>query len=178
MDGDEKIQGFVMRDLKRRNAKLPAYKQLLNEGIEIFVPMKWRVIKRKGIMVREEVPVIQDLLFVCDSRLHLDPIVDRIPTLQYRWLRNTFREPMTVLNTEMEKFIFAVNTAVSPQYYLPEEITPQMFGHKIRIVGGPLDGYEGYLQTVRGSKVKRLLVELDNYLAVSVEVLPEFIQLI
>lgn len=54
-----------MRDLKRRNAKLPAYKQLLNEGIEIFVPMKWRVIKRKGIMVREEVPVIQDwLLFV------------------------------------------------------------------------------------------------------------------
>ena len=71
-----------------------------------------------------------------------------------------------------------VNTAVSPQYYLPEEITPQMFGHKIRIVGGPLDGYEGYLQTVRGSKVKRLLVELDNYLAVSVEVLPEFIQLI
>lgn len=114
MDGDEKIQWFVMRDLKRRNAKLPAYKQLLNEGIEIFVPMKWRVIKRKGIMVREEVPVIQDLLFVCDSRLHLDPIVDRIPTLQYRWLRNTFREPMTVLNTEMEKFIFAVNTAVSP----------------------------------------------------------------
>lgn len=53
-----------------------------------------------------------------------------------------------------------------------------MFGHKIRIVGGPLDGYEGYLQTVRGSKVKRLLIELDNYLAVSVEVLPEFIQLI
>lgn len=178
MDSDEKIQWFVMRDLKRRNAKLPAYKQLLNEGIEIFVPMKWRVIKRKGIMVREEVPVIQDLLFVCDSRLHLDPIVDRIPTLQYRWLRNTFREPMTVSNTEMEKFIFAVNTTVSPQYYLPEEITPQMCGHKIRIEGGPLDGYEGYLQTVRGSRVKRLLVELDNYLAVSVEVLPEFIQLI
>lgn len=53
-----------------------------------------------------------------------------------------------------------------------------MYGHKIRIVGGTLDGYEGYLLTTRGSKVKRLLVELENYLAVSVEVLPEFIQLI
>lgn len=85
---------------------------------------------------------------------------------------------MTVLDLEMEKFISAVSSSNSPQYYLPEEITPQMYGRKIRIVGGNLDGYEGYLLTTRGSKVKRLLVELENYLAVSVEVLPEFIQLI
>ncbi len=174
----EKVQWFVMRDLKRRNAKLPAYKQLADKGIKVFVPMKWHTIKRKGIVIREEIPVIQDLLFVYASRLHLDPIVEKIPTLQYRWLRNTFRKPMTVLDLEMEKFISAVSSSNSPQYYLPEEITPQMYGRKIRIVGGNLDGYEGYLLTTRGSKVKRLLVELENYLAVSVEVLPEFIQLI
>lgn len=178
MNNDEKAQWFVMRDLKRRNAKLPAYKQLADKGIKVFVPMKWQTIKRKGIVIREEIPVIQDLLFVYASRLHLDPIVEKIPTLQYRWLRNTFRKPMTVPDLEMEKFIFAVSSSKSPQYYLPEEITPQMYGHKIRIVGGTLDGYEGYLLTTRGSKVKRLLVELENYLAVSVEVLPEFIQLI
>ena len=178
MNDDEKAQWFVMRDLKRRNDKLPAYKQLADEGIKVFVPMKWQTIKRKGIVIREEIPVIQDLLFVYASRLYLDPIVETIPTLQYRWLRNTFRKPMTVLDLEMEKFIFAVSSSKSPQYYLPEEITPQMYGRKIRIVGGTLDGYEGYLLTTRGSKVKRLLVELENYLAVSVEVLPEFIQLI
>ena len=178
MNDDEKTQCFVMRDLKRRNAKLPAYKLLANKGIKVFVPMTWQTIKRRGIVIREEIPVIQDLLFVYASRLHLDPIVEKIPTLQYRWLRNTFRKPMTVPDLEMEKFIFAVSSSKSPQYYLPEEITPQMYGHKIRIVGGTLDGYEGYLLTTRGSKVKRLLVELENYLAVSVEVLPEFIQLI
>ena len=178
MNDDEKVQWFVMRDLKRRNAKLPAYKQLADKGIKVFVPMKWHTIKRKGIVIREEIPMIQDLLFVYASRLHLDPIVEKIPTLQYRWLRNTFRKPMTVLDLEMEKFISAVSSSNSPQYYLPEEITPQMYGRKIRIVGGNLDGYEGYLLTTRGSKVKRLLVELENYLAVSVEVLPEFIQLI
>lgn len=178
MNDDEKVQWFVMRDLKRRNAKLPAYKQLADKGIKVFVPMKWHTIKRKGIVIREEIPVIQDLLFVYASRLHLDPIVEKIPTLQYRWLRNTFRKPMTVLDLEMEKFISAVSSSKSPQYYLPEEITLQMYGRKIRIVGGNLDGYEGYLLTTRGSKVKRLLVELENYLAVSVEVLPEFIQLI
>lgn len=178
MNDDEKTQWFVMRDLKRRNAKLPAYKLLAKKGIKVFVPMTWQTIKRRGIVIREEIPVIQDLLFVYASRLHLDPIVEKIPTLQYRWLRNTFRKPMTVPDLEMEKFIFAVSSSKSPQYYLPEEITPQMYGHKIRIVGGTLDGYEGYLLTTRGSKVKRLLVELENYLAVSVEVLPEFIQLI
>ena len=64
MNDDEKVQWFVMRDLKRRNAKLPAYKQLADKGIKVFVPMKWHTIKRKGIVIREEIPVIQDLLFV------------------------------------------------------------------------------------------------------------------
>ena len=30
---------FVMRDLKRPNAKLPAYIQLEQEGIEVFTPL-------------------------------------------------------------------------------------------------------------------------------------------
>ena len=45
-------------------------------------------------------------------------------------------------------------------------------------MGGMLDGFEGYLLTVRGSKVKRLLVELPTLLAASVEVESEYIQLI
>lgn len=85
---------------------------------------------------------------------------------------------MTVRNDEMERFIFAVNSSDSPKYYLPKEITPEMYGRKIRIVGGLLDGYEGSLITTRGSKVRRLLVKLEDFLAVGVEVNPEYIQLI
>ena len=98
--------------------------------------------------------------------------------LQYRWLRGTWREPMTVADRDMERFIRAVDATESPRYYLPEEITPAMYGRKIRIEGGPLSGYEGSLLTTRGSKVKRLLVELEGFLAVGVEVAPEYIQLI
>lgn len=104
-----------MRDLKRRNAKEPAYKQLQESGVKVFVPMKWQLVIRKGKKVREEVPFIQDLLFVCDSRQHLDPIVEKTRTLQYRWLRNTYREPMTVSDSEMEKFMFAISQSESPQ---------------------------------------------------------------
>ena len=127
---------------------------------------------------QEEVPFIQDLLFVHETRRKLDAVVEKTPTLQYRWLRNTWREPMVVADADMERFIRAVNATEFPRYYLPEEITPAMYGRNIRIVGGTLNGYQGSLLTTRGSKVKRLLVELKGFLAVGVEVNPEYIQLI
>lgn len=177
-ENEETVRWYVMRDLKRLNAKEPAYKLLEGKKMEVFVPKVWKLRVRQGKRVREEVPFIPDLLFVHETRMNLDPIVEKTPTLQYRWLRNTWREPMTVPDADMEHFIRAVSQSESPRYYLPEEITPQMYGRKIRIVGGPLDGYEGSLLTMRGSKVKRLLVELKNFLAVGVEVNPEYIQLV
>lgn len=172
------MRWYVMRDLKRANAKVPAYKLLEGMKMEVFVPMKWHLVTRKGMRIREEVPFIQDLLFVHETQNNLDTVVEKTPTLQYRWLRGTWREPMTVADRNMEHFIRAVNATESPKYYLPEEIIPAMYGRKIRIEGGPLSGYEGSLLTTRGSKVKRLLVELEGFLAVEVEVAPEYIQLI
>lgn len=174
----DKACWFVMRDLKRTNARQPAYKLLQERNITVFTPMKWRLSMMKGKPVRREVPCIPDLLFVHDTRKTLDPIVESISTFQYRWVRNKFREPMVVTDADMERFIHAVGVSDNPKYYLPEEITPSMLNRSIRIVGGPLDGYEGTLLSVRGSKVKRLLVQLPRLLAVSVEVNPEYIRLV
>ena len=83
---------------------------------------------------------------------------------------------MTVAGAAMERFIHAVSVSKKTRYYLPEELTPAMFGRDIRIVGGPLDGHEGRLLTARGSKRRWLLVELPNFLTAAVEVSPEFIR--
>lgn len=175
----EKIQWYVMRDLKRPNAKLPAYKELRDRGFEVFTPMKWHLSVKQGKRIREKIPFMQDLLFVHAARNKLDPVVEKTSTLQYRYARGgAYREPMRVPEGEMERFILAVSTSESPRYYLPEEITPEMCGRKIRIVGGPLDRYEGCLITTRGSKVKRLLVELPRFFSVGVEVDPEYIQFV
>ena len=74
----------------------------------------------------------------------------------------------------MERFIRAVDA----MNYTPEEINPDMLGKKVRIVGGLLDGYEGCLQKMQGSRIKRLFVELPNLLTATVEVQPEFIQVL
>ncbi len=171
-------QWFVMRDLKRRNAKLPAYKMFRELEVECFTPMVRRLVMVRGKRVNMEVPFMQDLLFVKETRERLDPIVESTPTLQYRFIFGARHTPMVVRTQDMERFIHAVESTESPQYYQPNEITADMLHRKIRIIGGLLDGYEGHLLTVRGSKVKRLLVELPHLLVASVEVEPEYIQLL
>ena len=78
----------------------------------------------------------------------------------------------------MNRFIGAVKAAEEPKYYSVEEIGDVIKGKNIRVVGGPMNGYEGKLLSVRGSKVKRLVLELPNLLAVSVKVDDEYIQII
>lgn len=178
LNNKKEVRWFVLRDLKRANSKQPAYKLFEEKNVEYFTPMKSKLVVVKGKQIRKEVPCIPDLLFVHDSREVLDPIIDEVPTVQYRWVRNKYREPMVVSDAEMERFIHAVSVSGIPKYYLPEEITPAMLNRKIRILGGPLDGYEGTLLTLRGSKVKRLLVEIPGLLLAGVEVNPDYIQFI
>lgn len=168
---------FVMRDLKRPNAKLPAYKLLEKERIELFTPMKMCLSVRQGKKICEEVPFIHDLLFVHSTCERLDPIVESIPTLQYRYIRGgRYCEPMTVPDVDMERFIYAVRNSDSFRYYRPGELSPTMFGRKVRIIGGLLDRYEGRL--LKGGSHKYLLVELPGFLSAGVEVNPEYIQFI
>ena len=170
------LHWFVMRDLKRSNAKMPAYQMLGNMGIKVFTPMVWKVVVRHGKRIPQEVPFMQDLLFVHESYKVLSPIVERVGTLQFRFLRDGKRTPMTVRDADMDRFIKAVEAAENPCFYAPNDIKPSMIGKYVRIIGGLLNGYEGRLLKLQGSRIKRLFVELPNLLTAAVEVQPEFIQ--
>ena len=168
-----------MRDLKRRNANNLAIHDLADAGLEVFTPMTQMVMKIGGRIQRRDVPLIQDLLFVHETKASLDPYVDRLPTLQYRYQRGrSVNEPMTVGTEEMDRFIFAINHTESPIFYKPGELTESMYGKSVRIVGGILDNYEGRLLSIRGKRKKHLIIELPNLIAAAVEVEPEYIRLL
>ncbi len=182
---DEQPYWFVMRDLKPVNAKIMAYEMLSDLGFEVFTPMTWKIVVVKGKKVRKEAPIIHNMLFVCSTKKTLDPIVDMTNTLQYQYIRGAGPQNiMKIRDREMRRFIHAANATEKPQYYTTEEITPSMCGKRIKIVGGNLDGYEGFLITTRGSRRKHLLISLtddgSNYTALSmkVEVSPEYIQVV
>lgn len=170
---------YALRDLKRPNALHRAWETLEDRGMEVFTPKRWKMATSGGRRRPKEVAVIPDLLFVHDTRENLDPVIGSTATLQYRFRKyGVQNEPIVVPDADMERFVHAVGSSRDTRYYLPEEITPEMLGRRIRIIGGPLDGYEGSLLTTRGSRVRRLMVWLPNFLAAGVEVNPEFIQLV
>ena len=173
---------YVLRDLARPNAKNPAYKQLqaMPEMAGcVFIPMKQRVFTEFGKRVVRFVPYMPDLLFVHKSKKELDPIVHDIELLQYRYVRGGKQfEAMSVRAQDFEKFREAVEQIDNVEYYSYEEVSPQLYGKKIRIIGGRLNGFEGRLMSKRGSKFKRLLVDLrECNLAAAMQVESEFIQL-
>lgn len=181
MSEDLGRQWFVMRDLKRHNALRRSYADLRDQGIEVYTPMQWRVRQKGEKKLRELVPVIPDLLFVCDTKSHLDPLVEKTPTLQYRFARGCrASQPMTVRDEDMRRFISAVadSDEASTRFFAPDEVTDDMLGHAVRVVGGPFDSYEGRLLKVRGSRHRWLMIELPHVLAAAVRIHPDFIQLL
>ena len=170
-------QWFVMRDLKRWNSNSPAWKVLEESGLEIFTPLHWTVTLSHGKRIRRQIPVVTDLLFIYAPKSRIDPFVAKIPTLQYRFIKNNGGQPMVVRDSDMRKFISAVSNSTSVKYYRPGEIPENLKGRQIKVVGGPLDGMEGTLLSVRGSKVKRLFVSIPGVIAAGVEITPEFIEI-
>ena len=181
-NGQDEPQWFVLRDLKRPNALMPAYKELAEMGLhavsDFFTPMTTRVVQRQGKSVREECAFIPDLLFLHTTKQKADEIVGGIPTLQYRYVRGGYRQPMVVDERAMNRFLKAVSAVATPQYFAAAEITEAMVGRQVRIVGGQLDGYKGKLLKCRGSHKRRLLVAIPNLLVAAVEVQPEFVEII
>lgn len=169
---------FVLRDLRGPNAKTPAYIDL-GKAVEVFTPMRWKLVTVRGRRKKVKVPFLPDLLFAHSTRHQLDRLLPRIHKLQYRYYKGgKYMDPMIVPEEDMNRFIRAVDASVQPTYYAPGEIDPGMIGHRIRIVGGPLDGCIGHLLKIRGTRTKRILIELQALLAVIVEVQPEFIQVL
>lgn len=169
---------YVMRDLKRSNAKDPAWKILSEMEFEVFTPMHWKLFIHQGKRNRKLVPVISDLLFVHSDKIKLDEVVRKTPTLQFRFTRKKHCEPITIKEKEMTRFINAVGNFEKVKYYTSDELNSGFKGKRVRIIGGILNGYEGLLLSVRGSKTKRLLVELPDLLTAGVEVNPEYIEII
>lgn len=173
-----KKQWFAMRDLSRRNANIMAHHTLSESGVKVFTPMKEMIMTIRGRKQIRNVPVIQDLLFVHEEKNILDSHVRKIPRLQYRYSKGkTVNEPLVIPDDCMQMFIFAVSNTENPKYFMPGDLTEAMLGKKVHIIGGALDGFEGYLLSVRGMRKRRLIVSIPNFVAAAVEVQPEFIKL-
>lgn len=160
---------YVLRDLKRANAKVRSYQTLMRKGFEVFTPLRWVRETLAGKQVMVERPVIPDLLIVHSTEKKLAPFVNDENKLQYRFVRGGIEKKMVVKDAEMERFKQAASEASSIDYYKPEEFDPSHIGEKITIHGGQFDGEEGILLRVDGKAKKKLVVRLANLFVAVIE---------
>jgi len=173
---EEQPVWYVMRFLYNRRSN--TRERLASAGIEAFMPMRWEIRNLGGRKVRVHVPVIRSLLFVRSTPSALAPYLEADSYFQHQFRRGGRPgEPLIVPDDQMESFIRAAEHADRPLYFTPGELDIAR-GTRVRVLGGPFDGVEGVFLKVKGSRAKRLVIDLPDMLAVAVEVTPDLIQVL
>lgn len=167
---DEPMVWYVLRDLKRHNAKKPGHIYLSDNNVEVFYPKRWEYAIVKGKRKRIQAPAVAGLLFAHSRKTPLSELLRVMPTLQFIYMRGGYQKLMTVRDAEMNNFIKAVEGAKDVIYHNADELSSISIGQTVKITGGPLDGVEGRIVNVRGSHKKRIVVSIPNFIAAVVEV--------
>ena len=182
----DKPQWYVMRAYKNESA---AEVLLSNKtyGLEHFIP-KQQVLRtvngKKAICM---VPVIHSLVFVhASQRQIVDFKHHYFYDLQFvTWKTEDGLVYLTVPEKEMKNFICVCKqTEQEVHFYKLDEINKGKDkidiakGKRVRVHGGPFDQVEGFFMKVGRKRGRQLVVIIPDLLAVSVEVEPDYIQLI
>ena len=176
-DSKNEVCWYVMRAYKN---EVRAEEKLSGEdGLPFFIPKTYVLRTFHGKKSRRLVPAIPSLVFVHASRVQLNAFKLNYPFLQYVMLkRSEGMEYMKVPERQMESFIkVASQTEESLTYFQPEEIEIKA-GTRIRVIGGPFDGAEGFFVKIQGKRNRRLVVKLDGVMAISAEVTPDLVEVV
>ena len=160
--------------------ELKAKTSLEQAGMQCFIPMRYSVVSRRNGEKRKElVPVVHNLLFARSSRDAIQDIKRNLGYLQWLTMpRDGRNEPIIVRDNDMENFMRVCQTLDNSLVYLsPDEVNLHM-GTRVRIIGGMLNGVEGTLLRVKGSRRKRIVVMIRGVLGVAATETDGFIQVL
>lgn len=159
--------------------EIPARDMFESEGLECFLPMRYVLTGSGRQKKRELKPAVPSLIFVKATRAELQEIKQRRGLVQYICRPEGERNvPITVPERQMNAFQLSIRHSLDNfLYFRPEEINISK-GHRVRIVGGALNGCEGTFMKVKGARNRRLVIMLESLGAVAVEINPDFIELI
>jgi transcription antitermination factor NusG len=133
---------------KSRNEKALAW-QLANHGVQYFLPMSWKVSRKKQRTFRSLLPVFPGYLFFCGEEndrlevLKTNRIASLIPVHDQERLVSELAPIETVLQA---------GEILLPHDYLKA-------GQRCRVIAGPLMGAEGIVES--SPKGSRLILQVE-----------------
>jgi len=151
---------------KSRNEKALA-KDLIHKDISYFLPMSWRIRRRRGRTIRSLLPLFSGYLFFCGK----EP--QRLEVLRTNRVANLLavKDQQRLLD-ELFQIEQALRTGVTliPHRYIKA-------GQYCRVIGGPLADLQGIVVKTRSTT--RLLLQIDMLgQATSVEIDTDMIEII
>ena len=167
LENNEKgLSWYAMRATFRR--EMTARNLLEAQNVETFIPMREVVRISRGRRVLTEEPAIHNLIFVRWQRDDLQSFKRRVPYLQYLTRREGGRSvPIVIGDREMNSFISVTRHGKGDVEFYDASLPELSNGTRVRINGGMLDGVEGKYVKIKGKRNRRVVISIDNVLAVA-----------
>lgn len=154
--------------------------ELLAQGFQAYVPMKYVLLKVKGTRQRLLRPAIHELVFVRATKKELLDYKHSSRLNPYIFFRSIRYEqgwtPIVVPDADMANFMRLTAMAeVGLQYFKPEELRLAQ-GDKVRIMDGVFKGIVGTVQKLPHRRGDYLVVEIPGVSTVVARLKPEYVE--
>ena len=154
---------YVLRCSGRQELKLRY--ELERFRHECFVPLSVRMKLRGNRRVKELYPAVAGIVFALLNEEELETFRENSKIHCFPWKDCATGSPLVVSEKEMKNFIGVAGTCDEQLIYLESNPINWEKGQKVRIIAGPLKGYEGRFVRVKGDR--RVVVEIPGVIAVA-----------
>lgn len=155
---------------------LKAKENLKLLSIESFVPVYYKKVKIKGRNKIVPTAAIPNLIFVLADQIELEKAKGKIDYLHNMLVKSEGRadvlEPIIVDDRAMREFMQVVADAHEKVRYVDTALNKQIIseGTKVRVISGQYEGYQGVLCRPKGSRSKKVLIDLAGFAMVEMPI--------
>ncbi|MBO7467411.1 MAG: UpxY family transcription antiterminator [Bacteroidaceae bacterium] len=177
---EEDIVRWYVMSAPYRN-ELRAKEALSQSGIECFVPMHYTLVEKSGIKTRKYMPAIHNLIFVHAPLTQIQDFKRYKGIIQYYVMpsrRGGVAQKLWVPDRQMKDFINICEKGDDSLRYMSPDDVHIAPGTRVRVHGGPFDGFEGNFVKVAGKRNRQLVVSITNLVAASISVSADLVEVI
>lgn len=177
-DVKRQLLWYPMRVTYGRDERLLRLKEQLDtEGVENFLPLRYRYVKTENWEVKKElIPAIHGLIFVRSTRERLTELkMTRSEFEPMRYITNRFAENgndtiLTIPTFQMENFMRVASIHDERFVYLENMDFVAKPGKKVRITEGDFRGVEGVIKRIK--KNQCVVVQIEGVAAIAMTFVP------